>query len=287
MNFWMTLSLLFSILSFSSASSTADEKNKEALLASLNTKIVNLEAQLEANPAAAQKNKLFKKLVSLHKKRIKLSSSEESARWAFIQDDLKWGTGAYAVPLLESLNASNEAKIRLMEVNSERAGKQIRTKVVGENKIKYFFKRLSGKNRYRFDEAKVDAWSHKLNKDDLTPDQLARVKAVDPVFDVAATPLAKETPKEEVSDPESSVAASSEDQKLEQDKQEAAKIAEDEVQKMKDEAAQVASQVASEQQVPPESPVPVSQESVKTESSPSGSDSSETSKKKENLKPLA
>ncbi|MBN2143347.1 MAG: FecR domain-containing protein, partial [Candidatus Aureabacteria bacterium] len=114
----------------------------------------------------------FNKLISLHKKRVKLDTTDKSAKWSFIEDDLKWGNGSYAIFLLKEMK-TNQALLQLIDLNLDlkRTGKTIRLKRLTFNPFLVLADMMSGRNKYTFKKENATPLISSINRPGLTENE--------------------------------------------------------------------------------------------------------------------
>ncbi|OVE71012.1 hypothetical protein BVX93_02380 [bacterium B13(2017)] len=107
--------------------------------------------------------KTLKKLYHAHKKRIKFDKNVNDFKMSFVEDDLKYGKGRYALHLLLSMN-TNESFIKLYELNSDplRQGKIVKMKQFTFGWFQAFLNSLFGENVYEFSAKKAKFLSKKI-----------------------------------------------------------------------------------------------------------------------------
>ncbi|MBN2145274.1 MAG: hypothetical protein JW774_11685 [Candidatus Aureabacteria bacterium] len=233
--------------------------------AGLDLKIAELQKKIAVQTGTVR-NKTFEDLIRCHKKRIRLDAEDEAAKWALIEDDLKYGKGGYAIHLLEILK-DNRSKIRLIQLNADPLLQGIRIKVRPFTRpfYRYFFSRfIYPRRKYEFSFSKIPFLAQGLDREGLTSKEKDLVCQWVPGFSGGEETLPQgkgeeitvETVKAEPStipvlnesdEPEPSVPAFSADE-LESRKKEAEQLAALEVENLKKEAAKVSEQLVEEKE---------------------------------------
>ncbi len=161
--FILVLSLLaFCVYAFTAGEfdgiSVADQKD--------NKRIELLRASLESHYSPA----LYKKLLRIHKKRVRKDPGNTVKISEFVQDDLKYGDSAYALHLL----ILNQNRLTLAELNVDpaRQGKFVRINPFTLNIFRRLLNMILGKHEdYFFDKMKAEMLLNEISKVTLTSEE--------------------------------------------------------------------------------------------------------------------
>ncbi|MBN2144697.1 MAG: hypothetical protein JW774_08755 [Candidatus Aureabacteria bacterium] len=173
---WNVAGLLCGLTVFFSFSGfvLSDESRQEAL-----SVISEFREKIRMQSGEEREN-TKRQMERFHKRQLASNRFDDQVRWAFIQDDLRYGNAEYAVPLLQDINTP-DAILKLMEMHSDpfRQGKTIRIhRLTLKGFEESFFRKEEETIRYEFSVNELPRLFAQLDQSKLTEDQKTRLYLV-------------------------------------------------------------------------------------------------------------